>query len=168
LEARAPEVALLGQGADLVARAKIALEADTLFDRFAGFFHAFGCLERAVRSALDTGNDKQVAYRLFGKKYDSLGSLLDRVASDGATNDDVDQYVIVLCARQLCQEIARDYPDYWSAHAADTKVLEQRFQELASIRQRIVERSPSDLVGFLDWFDRWFLRRAVSVVEVET
>lgn len=168
LEARAPDLALLGQGADLVARAKIALEADTLFDRFAGFFHAFGCLERAIRSALDSGNDKQVAYRLFGKKYDSLGSLLDRLASDGATNDDIDQYVIVLCARQLCQEIARDYPDYWSAHAADTKVLEQRFQELASIRQRIVERSPSDLAGFLDWFDRWFLRRAVSVQEVET
>ena len=47
LEARAPEVALLGQGADLVARAKLALEKKTLFDRFAGFFHAFGCLERS-------------------------------------------------------------------------------------------------------------------------
>ena len=59
LEARAPEIALLGQGADLVARTKITLEGDTLFDRFAGFFHAFACLERAVRSALDANKEKE-------------------------------------------------------------------------------------------------------------
>lgn len=167
LEARAPEIALVGQGADLVARARIALEADTLFDRFAGFFHAFGCLERAARSALDAGHEREVDYRLFGKKYDSLGNLLDRVASGGGTGDDVDHYVIVLCARQLCQEIARDYPDYWSAHAPDAKQLGQQFQSLAAIRQKLIERNPGDLPGFLDWFDRWFLRRAVPVEEIE-
>lgn len=161
IEARAPELALAGQGADLVARAKIALEEDTLFDRFAGFFHAFGCLERACRSALDAGREKEVGYRLFGKKYDSLLSLLDRVTSEGAGGgDDVDQYVIVLCARQLCQEIARDFPAYWHAHAADAKALEQRFQNLAAIRRRLVERQQGDMADFLAWFERWFLRRA--------
>ena len=165
LEARAPEIALTGQGADLVIRSKIALEQDTLFDRFAGFFHAFGCLERAVRSALDTHNEKQVDYRLFGKKYDSLGHLLDRVAAETDKGDDVDRYVIVLCARQLCQEIAKQYPEYWSRHAADVKGLGQRFEDLAEIRQRLIERNTERFEAFLEWFERWFLRRAEPVLE---
>jgi len=73
--------------------------------------------------------------------------------------------VIVLCARQLCQEIAKDFPDYWSAHATDTQELEERFKNLGSIRQRILERNPGEIGEFLDWFDRWFLRRAAPVEE---
>ena len=166
LEARAPEVALAGQGADLVTRAKVALEEETLFDRFAGFFHAFGCLERACRSALEAGREKEVGYRLFGKKYDSLLSLLDRVSSDDAGGDDVDRYVIVLCARQLCREIARDFPEYWHAHGADARVLKQKFRELGAVRQSLIERDPEEMGVFLDWFDDWFLRRAVPPEEV--
>lgn len=165
LETRAPDIALTGQGADLVARARLAFNADTLFDRFAGFFHAFACLERAVREALESKHDKEVGYRLFGKKYDSLGSLLDRVSSDMSGGDDVDNYVIVLCALQLCQEIGKDFPEYWSAHAKDTRDLEERFKSLGSIRLRILEKNPKEMGEFLDWFDRWFLRRA-SPVEV--
>jgi len=166
LEARAPEVALMGQGADLVNRARAALDAETLFDRFAGFFHAFASLDRAVRAALDAGQETPATYRLFGRKYDSLLSLLDRVASE-ASGDDIDRYVIVLCARQLCNEIGRDYREYWSAHATDAAALEQRFRELGSIRQRLIETAPSELPPFLDWFDRHFLRRAAPAPEVE-
>jgi hypothetical protein len=78
----------------------------------------------------------------------------------------VDRYILILCARQLCREIAEDYPEYWSAHAADVKALEQRFQNLATVRQRLIEPQQGDMAGFLDWFDRWFLRRAVPVEEV--
>ena len=78
----------------------------------------------------------------------------------------MDHYVIVLCARQLCQEISRDYLDYWSAHSVDINALEERFAPLTVIRQRLIENS-GELAEFLDWFDRWFLRRAVPVEEVE-
>jgi hypothetical protein len=166
LEARAPELALTGQGADLVTRAKAVLDHDTVFDRFAGFFHAFGCLERAVRSALDESQEKEANYRLFGKKYDSLGSLLDRVSSEQSNLDAVDRYVISLCARQLCLEIARTHPDYWGAHSADVKSLEARFAELTEIRKQLAETHGAGFSEFMDWFDRWFLRRA-EPVEVE-
>lgn len=162
----APAAALAGQGADLVSWAKVALADDTLFDRFAGFFHAFGCLERTSRLALDARREKEVSYRLFGKKYDSLGTLLDRVASEGKSSGDLDHYVVVSCARQLRNEIARDYPEYWSDHASDAKALEQRFQSFAPIRQRLIEQNPGDMAEFLDWFDRWFLLRATPVLEV--
>lgn len=167
LEARAPEIALTGQGADLVTRAKIALENDTVFDRFAGFFHAFGCLERAVRTALDDDNTKESNYRLFGKKYDSLGSLLDRVASEQGKLDGVDRYVIVMCAKQLCNEVALDYPDYWKTHSADTKALEERFHDLAELREQLISSNADGFADFLNWFDRWFVRRA-EPVEVDT
>jgi hypothetical protein len=163
LEARMPEVALHGAGADLVAGARIVAEGETLFDRFAGVFHAFGCLERDIRAALDAGRDKDVEYRLFGRKYDSLGSLLDRISTPGDDSKDVDQYVIVLCARQLCREIARDYADAWVSHAAEVKQIEARFTSLSAIRDRLIASNSGDFAQFLSWFDDRFLRRAIPV-----
>jgi hypothetical protein len=165
LEARAPDFASTQVGADLVAKAKITFESDTLFDRFAGFFHAFGCLERAVRSALREGREKEASYRLFGKKYDSLGSLLDRMASDAQSGDPVDRYLILLCAKQLCQEVAGDYAEYWDAHTADAKVLKEKFQALSTLRDALLAQDPDRLPAFLEWFDTWFLKRATAVEE---
>lgn len=169
LEARAMNgslaAALGDEGAELLAKAKIALEQDTVFDRFAGFFHAFGCLERTVRESLAAGKEKEANYRLFGKKYDSLGSLLDRVTADGASGDGVDDYVLLMCARQLCNEIGRAFPDYWKKNKAAARELEARCDaSLKAVRQRLTEQNPAnDFATFLDWFDRWFLRRAAPV-----
>lgn len=166
LEARAPEIALTGQGADLVARARLALDDDTMFDRFAGVFHAFGCLERAVRSALAADHQKEADYRLFGRKYDSLLSLLDRVESERSESGEVESYVIIMCAHQLCREIAHDFPEYWKQHVVDVRALQDRLSSLAVVRESLHERNGDGFGHFLDWFDRWFLKRA-KPVEVE-
>lgn len=165
IEAHTSALALDGQGADLVARFRTLHEEETLFGRFAGIFHAFGCLERSVRSALDADREKEVGYRLFGRKYDSLGSLLDRVAAEGGSGNDVDDYVLLQCARQLCREVGRDYPEYWSRNAAGVAELEERFESLGAIRRRLVAAHAGDFADFLDWFDNWFLKRAKPVVE---
>jgi hypothetical protein len=164
LESHAPASALLGQGEDLVFRTRMSLTRDTVFDRFAAAFHAFGCMERAVRSALEEGRDKQASYRLFGRKYDSLGHLLDRVGSESGAEKDVDNYVILLCARQACQEIARDYPEYWSDHRDDVETLNSQLESLKAIRQRLSDANTGDFGEFLGWFDRWFLQRAAPPV----
>jgi hypothetical protein len=167
IDARVTAAMLEGQGADLVARARILLETETLFDRFAGAFHAFGCLERAIREALDQGNTKDADYRLFGRKYDSLGSLLDRVLTEDSPPDDVDRYVMGLCAEQLRRELAGDktYRDYWESRATDAEALRARLAQLARIRSRLIERNGPTLEGFLDWLDDWFLQRAEPVTE---
>src|SRR5207247_5090176 len=123
LESRAPEVALLGDGAALVSRYVPLAQEQTFFDRFAGMFLAFGNLERSVRSALREGREGEATYRVFGQKYDSLGSLLNRVLADSAEGkgDLIDHYVIALCARQLVQELRRDHGAFSPAHAADAR-----------------------------------------------
>ena len=160
LEARAPEMAFTAEGADLMARAKTLVTTDTFFDRFAGFFHAFGCLERAVRDSLEDENLRDATYRLFGKKHDSLGCLLDRVLQGDGAGDSVDQYVIVLCARQVCKEIARDFPDFWREHREDARQLEARFLEAQKIRDSLTATDPESMPAFLEWFDQRFLARA--------
>jgi hypothetical protein len=152
-----------GAGADLVTRARVLSDGETLFDRFAGVFHAFSCLERDIRAALNAGRNKDVEYRLFGKKYDSLGSLLGRISAPGDESKDVDQYVIVLCARQLCQELKRDYADAWASHSKEVRQLEERFAALSVIRDRLIASNSADFEQFLSWFDHWFLRRAIPV-----
>ncbi len=165
LEARAPAAALLGEGSDLVAHARLVGRVDSMFDRFAGIFHAFACLERDVRRALDEEREAEANYRLFGKKYDSLGNFLERVRSEDGKSDDVDRYVILLCARQLCQEIKRDHPEYWRNHRLDAVEIEGQLSHASEIRARIAEADPTNLSGFLDWFDGWFLRRAQPLAE---
>jgi hypothetical protein len=160
IEAHGPELSPSEQGADLVAKYRREVAADTLFDRFAGFFHGFGCLERAVTEALEEQNSKEADYRLFGRKYDSLGSLLDRIQSEGGQADPVDQYVVILCARQVCRRVAKEYPEYWKAHKGDTTELENRFAGLETVRSQLIETNGPEFAAFLDWFDQWFLKPA--------
>lgn len=163
LETRASEIAALGPGADLITKVRPIVDNESLFQRFAGVFHAFACLDRSVRASLDEKREKEATYRIFGQKYDSLGHLLDRVLAGEGMRDDVDQYVTVLCARQLCDQLARDYPDYWREHREDAKALHARFDAAASIRGRIAGVGIEEADAFLEWFEHWFLRRAEPV-----
>ena len=168
LEAHAGELPELGEGAALVARYSPVAQGDTFFDRFAGIFLAFGCLERAVRAALAKGGSKREAvYRLFGERYDSLGNLLSRVARDTQEDrgDLVEHYVIALCARQLERELRHEQPEFWQEHAGDTRRLRERIDGALHVRERLIARQPETMPAFLDWFDAWFLRRAAPVME---
>jgi hypothetical protein len=158
-----------GDDDPLVAKlAPLPLET-TLFDRFAGTFHAFECLRGHTREALDAGRDREADYRIFGKKYDSLGSLLDRVLRDAeaGVGDRVEQYVVTLCAKQLLDELGRAFPDYWANHRDDVRELTARLGNAAALRASIAAGGP-DMPTFLDWFERWFLARAEALTEEET
>ncbi|MCB9631965.1 MAG: hypothetical protein H6721_07505 [Sandaracinus sp.] len=148
----------------------------TLFDRFAGIFHAFESLERTVREALDAGRLRDAEYRLFGKKYDSLGTLLERVLeestepSDDARSsssvvgedDAVEPYVLLLCARQVVTEVQRAYPWFFEQHELAAKELWTRLERGATKRAQL-EAHDAEMPAFLAWFEKWFLRRANPV-----
>jgi hypothetical protein len=165
LEARAPEAAIGDADANLVTRYARAAEQDTFFDRFAGIFISFGNLERHIRDSLKAGNTRPAEYRLFGQKYDSLGRLLDRVHEDSEKSRDelVEHYVMALCARQTVTEVRRDFVDFFAEHADDARRLERQLAIAGILRTSLAEGDDPTMADFLDWFDKWFLRRAVPV-----
>jgi hypothetical protein len=81
--------------------------------------------------------------------------------------DAVEHYVIVLCARQLIQELRREFREYWDEHERDHRQLSVQLERLGRIRLRLIDRDPREMPRFLDWFDGWFLKKAVPVVAEE-
>ena len=71
---------------------------DTLFDRFAGVFHAFGALHRNIEKALKDERHEEAEMRLLGAKYDSLPELLRKIL-EREDGDPVLGYVTFLTAR---------------------------------------------------------------------
>lgn len=168
IEARASELALTDEGAELVTRSRASAELDTLFDRFAGVFHAFQCLEQAVLKALEAEQEKEATCRLFGNKYDSLGNLLQQIGAADYAGDDVDRYLILLCARQLCREIALHYPEFWNTHHDDEQRLEERLAAVEEVRGRLIAGDPVHMAKYLEWFEPRFLRRSRPAAEVQS
>lgn len=166
----AARVRISGEEDPLMAKLAPLPFETTLFDRFAGIFHAFSCLEGRVREALDEHKEREADYRLFGRKYDSLGSLLDRVLTDVKENrgDRVEHYVVVLCAQQLMNELGREprYQAYWVAHQEDVRQLTEQLASTASLRETLATGS-AEMPAFLDWFDGWFLQRAKPLPAAE-
>ncbi|MFY2559479.1 phospholipase D family protein [Corallococcus terminator] len=165
IEARAN---ILGDDDPLLAKLAPLPFETTLFDRFAGIFHAFESLDQHVRQALADARTREADYRLFGKKYDSLGSLLERVLKDAhsGNGERVEHYVVTLCAKQLLREIGRAYPDYWADHREDVRRIETHLGDAASLRDALAT-GHSEMPAFLDWFERWFLQRAEALPEKE-
>ena len=136
------------------------------------FLHAFGCLEQAVREAIDDGHDKDANYRLLGRKADSLGSLLDRVASEDKVDADVDHYVLFLCARQPVKRFNETTQTIGRNTAQTPNRFLRNLGTWTHCRKRLIERDSDhsesgSFESFLQWFERWFLRRAKPVEEVE-
>jgi hypothetical protein len=73
--------------------------------------------------------------------------------------DDIDRYLIVLCARQLLANTKKRHPDFYDACRADFRVLEATIAGLDGFRQAIVDRGGAEMAAFLPWFERWFLLR---------
>lgn len=164
IEQRAAEIAQVARelGLDIIPPPEG--DVRSFFERFAGIFHAFGCLQRAVFEALKEGREKEAIYRLFGRKYDSLPNLLDRVLAEEAKEDDVTRYVILLCARQLVQLVHREHPDFFRQHRDDVDELEKRLGRLDEVRARFTFEEAERRTRFFEWFDRWFLTQAVTDV----
>jgi aryl-alcohol dehydrogenase-like predicted oxidoreductase len=134
-----------------------------LFDRFAGFFHAFGSLEKGLRQALDEKRVRDVVYRLFGNKYDSLSTLLDRVSSPERKSSDevidsVERYVLARCADQLIRELKADYSAFWYEHRDDGKALSVRISDLTDTTRQSLLSQGEGIGDFLDWFDLHFIK----------
>ena len=131
---------------------------NTLFDRFAGIYHAFGCLERAVDTALEDGRDAEAEARLLGAKYDSLPNLLEKTI-ERPDGDPILAYVTFLCATQLRHELSRRHREFFRERAQHVGHLDARLGHLPDLRTAI-ELDDPEAEDFLQWYEYAFLRSA--------
>lgn len=140
----------------------LRLHTHSIFATFAHVYLSFGNLERAVRKALDAGRSKEAVDRLFGRKFDSLKRLVERL-SEKENREPVADYVTMLCARQLLTVLKRDYPDFAEKEGRRFGLIAEVKQAASSLSDRI-ELDPAfqgDREQFFQWLEHWFLGRAV-------
>jgi len=138
---------------------------ESMFDKFAGIYHAFNRLEVCVREALDKGREADAEYRLLGEKYDSLPSLLHKVLED-QDGDPVNRYVSLLCAREVLKIVAGRFPDFKQKHQLRWKEIEVLVKRSGEIRNRFTFGTLEERTKFLEWFERmFFLEIALPAVE---
>ncbi|MGW4682364.1 hypothetical protein ACWEOS_28195 [Micromonospora taraxaci] len=144
--------ALRGPGKGLSAESP----PDTIFDRFAGIFHGFASLGRAVRDALDEERIEEARFRMFGAKYDSLPVLVEQMANETA-GDSLDRYLMVLCAQKLADQIRGNFPAFWASDPTGVSRLEEALSVRAVLREQLVARNDAEMAEFLDWYEPRFL-----------
>ena len=143
---------------------------DSVFSRFAGIYHSFGALEREVRESIADRKWLNVEFRLFGRRFDSLGSLLEKVETDDTGLGTVERYVLALCAKQLLTEVAKTpstdrktaaaYEELGDRYRPQFRSVGERVDRLIdALRPKAVGDS-AEMVEFTVWFERHFLTRA--------
>jgi hypothetical protein len=144
--------------------ARTPQDAESFFSTFAEVFLSFGNLDRAVRAALAEGRMREAVERLFGKKFDSLRRLIDRVAEE-PESDAVRRYIILLSARQMLEKLEKDEPELFAAHRADARALRAGLRHVDDVRSGFAFGTPDERDQFFSWFDRWFIARAEPMLE---
>lgn len=139
---------------------------DDMFGRSAGVFHAFAQIESRVFEALREGRPRQAAALMFGQRFDSMGTVIERVmeaeeeSAGREAMTDVERYIVLLCGVQLVGRVRRDAPDFWNEYAQQGTSLEQRLRGRSVLRGSLSDGGGPEMPAFMDWFDRWFLKRA--------
>jgi hypothetical protein len=143
-----------------------------MFERCAGVFHAFAQLETRVLEALEEGRPHQAAALMFGERFDSLPTVLERIlaAEDGRGRAEeltvVDRYLIIMCAVQLCDRVKQEVPEFWQAYDTQASSIGKQLEHRSWLRAQLCAQDPEQLPAFMDWFDTWFLERvAVGVAQ---
>lgn len=137
---------------------------DSFFDNFAQIFQAFENVEQGVRQAIDVGRDSEAVQRLLGEKYDSLPCLLKRVFQPDNHLDAVSRYLIVLCSRQVLEQVKKTHSEFARAHRERFEEL-RRLTDTTEIRKQLNLASVAQPDLFLEWFETWFVRRAEPAKE---
>jgi hypothetical protein len=131
---------------------------ESMFDRFAGFFHAFSRMESRIRDDIANERWRRVELLLFGRKFDSLGEIIGRVRTDHGQGriDTIDAYVIALCAKQVVDGVRAMATVFERNRFRD---LDRSLSLIADLRQDLTANHP-DLAEFLPWYEGHFLSRA--------
>lgn len=132
--------------------------SDSIFAEFAGIFHSFGCLKRAILEALQEQRFKDAETRLIGQKYDSMPSLLQKVLESDMSP--VNRYITFLTAQQLYDQVIDSSKDFKEFIATRDKPLIELLSSIVELRQALGEVHEHNQ-AFFEWYDRQFLDQAL-------
>ena len=163
------------QRADLIERLTIAeLEGlptaprsalrsrNTVFDRFSGVYHAFGCLLRHVEEALADHWEREAEARLLGAKYDSLPSLLQKTL-EARESDAIVRYVTFLCAKQLREHLRKRHREFFSSRRQHVAHLDTLLDHLDEVRSDLPLQTADADAEFIEWYEAAFLKAVTQV-----
>jgi hypothetical protein len=138
------------------------VDLNTLFNRFSGIFHSFGCLQKYIEDEIEKGRPGNAEVRLAGAKYDSLPNLLEKTfqKQDG---DPVVSYVIFLSACQLYNAIKKKYPDFLKERNSRLDNLQCLLEKLQAVRRKLLDQDMKKGKEFIEWYEEAFLN--VATVE---
>jgi hypothetical protein len=112
-----------------------------------------------VRKALAEHRPKEAVDRLFGRKFDSLRRLVERMREKEA-GDPVREYVTLLCALQTLKALEKDEPDFYAQQRPRFQLADEVRHALGPVKERFTFATPEERQEFFDWMEKWFLRRA--------
>lgn len=138
---------------------------NTVFDRFAGVYHAFERFHQHIREALAAGRTREAEELLFGEKFDSLPVLL-RGVLERDDGDPVVAYVTLLSARQLRERIAAAHSQFLRDHREAVARLDALIDRYPAVRDRI-GLDGDDVDRFFEWYEQQFLRLIEQPAGVE-
>jgi len=143
-------------GIPLVARRKLK-SGNTLFDRFAGIYHSFGCLRQYIETAVTENRLKEAETLLAGSRHNSLPSLLEKIyeKSDG---DQVVRYITFLTARQLYETMKKRHKVLFSRSRKRMVRLQELLKKLPEIRRELQFPNFRKEKKFLDWYEKHFIK----------
>jgi hypothetical protein len=133
------------------------IDSNGIFQTYAGIFQAFAGAERSLMTALEKKRHKDADYHLFGKKYDSLPCVLDRITEEQDL-EPVKRYLVLLCIRQLLIQVETQFPAYAAAQAKRLGELQKRLLSIQSARGELDLGPDGD--SFIKWYEKWFVDRA--------
>ena len=134
---------------------RILYPRNTMFDRFAGIYHSFGCLRRYVDDAIKEGRHRDAESRLMGAKYDSLPSLLQKTF-DRVSADPIICYITFLCARQLRDGLAKQQREFFRSRRDQVNHLDTLLDQLTELRKQLGD--DHGIRDFLEWYEPLFLK----------
>jgi len=160
----APEGEL--EGIPVTVRSKLESH-ETLFDRFASLYHAFGCLYRKIETSIDEGRFQDAEARLFGAKYDSLPELLAKTLANGDA-DPVLTYVTFLSAAQLFDRVRRQHKEFYRECKGRTCGLKALLAKLPEVREHLPLDEMEDGRAFVEWYEPMFLKNLGKAGQVRS
>jgi hypothetical protein len=133
---------------------------ESFFDRFAGVFHAFSCLEEHVLDALQRDARKEIQYRLLGADCDSLPTLALRVQN---AEDPVIAYVTLLRAKEVFRSLRKQVAatgiksDFLEQNRQLCNALERQWTAACNeVKGRINLDHGTDPAAFFQWYEQHF------------